>query len=398
MRSLLITSFFPPVHGGSAVVYGNLFKYGNGQIDVLTADYDCQYNTKISDADAVRKEVNGIHTLKLLRAPYILSKSKIHSLYLLLRHDLVIVARLAFYLYRLMKKHKYSNIIIGELHSLSWCGKLVKLLFPHCCVVNYIHGEELTTAIPSKSFQSNIRKKLVDADAIVCVSSFTKDVLLKELAMDKSKVKLISNGIDLEPINSLPKEPKVKQAPNIFAMGRHIERKGFDMLIKSMPLVLKKLPDATLFLGGQGPETANYELLVEQLELKKSVKILGRLSETEVEELYGSSFCFSMPNRTLENGDTEGFGLVFLEANARGLPVVGGRAGGAVDAVLDNETGFLVNGKSTNEIANALISLYENKDRHKEMSVQGVKWAQSNDVKIKVKEFLDFLQSLHANK
>jgi len=98
----------------------------------------------------------------------------------------------------------------------------------------------------------------------------------------------------------------------------------------------------------------------------------------------------------LENGDTEGFGLVFLEANAFKKPVIGGNAGGAVDAIIQGETGLLVDGHSAADIADAILKLLGDETLRHEMGEKGYQWALKNDVKYKVEEFLAYCESTVA--
>ena len=104
-----------------------------------------------------------------------------------------------------------------------------------------------------------------------------------------------------------------------------------------------------------------------------------------------------MPNRELDNGDTEGFGLVFLEANAFKKPVIGGNYGGAVDAIINNKTGLLVDSKSTDEIADAVIKLIDNGNLRNELGENGHQWVTENDVKNKAEEFLAYCDSISRN-
>jgi len=101
-----------------------------------------------------------------------------------------------------------------------------------------------------------------------------------------------------------------------------------------------------------------------------------------------------MPNRTMPDGDTEGFGLVFREANACGKPVVGGRAGGAVEAVVDGETGFLVDGNDVDDIAKAVIKILTNPDLAQTLGQRGLKLALENNTKTVSARFLRVCERL----
>lgn len=398
MKTLLLTSFFPPVHGGSAVVYENLYKFCDNKLLVLTATKDCESNKDIVGQYEYRKQLKNIFTVNLLRAPYIQSKHKFHSVYLLFRYDLPIMLRLFLKLYNIIKNESIKVLVIGELHSLSGYGRIMKKIFPELKVINYIHGEELTTVSTSNLLAGKSKYRLQNADGVVCVSSFTKNELINNWQVDESKIELISNGVNMEEfsaVNDTNFQPSgVIEKPFIFSVGRHIKRKGFDVLIESMPAFLMEHPKVKLYIGGQGAYTPYLKELTSKLNLDDSVVFLGRLTSEELNFYYNNCHCFAMPNRTLENGDTEGFGLVFLEANAHKKPVIGGRAGGAVDAIKDKETGFLVDSKSSDAVSDALINMFNDKENYEVMCQKSYAWARENDVRYKSEQFNQFCREL----
>src|SRR5207244_686648 len=114
---------------------------------------------------------------------------------------------------------------------------------------------------------------------------------------------------------------------------------------------------------------------IRQSGLGDCVRLLGPLDDSELLALYRSAELFAMPNRTLPNGDTEGFGLVFLEANACGKPVVAGDAGGAVDAVINEVNGLLVDGEDVEAIAGAIVRLLTDATLYERLSAGATKIA-----------------------
>jgi len=127
------------------------------------------------------------------------------------------------------------------------------------------------------------------------------------------------------------------------------------------------------------------QMQVVGLAIADRIDFLGAVSDAELDRLYRSCTAFAMPNRTLADGDTEGFGLIFLEANACGKAVIGGRAGGAVDAIIDGETGLLVDGDDTDAIAAAIRSLLGDATLREKLAAGGLAharnhgWARSAD-------------------
>ena len=116
--------------------------------------------------------------------------------------------------------------------------------------------------------------------------------------------------------------------------------------------------------------------------------MLGWMSANQLKAAYQRADVFAMPNRTMPDGDTEGFGLVFLEAAAQGTPSVGGRAGGAIDAIIEGETGLLVDGYKPDEIAAAINKILGNDTLRGELSRKALAHARTQDWQSKADEFL----------
>jgi phosphatidylinositol alpha-1,6-mannosyltransferase len=124
-----------------------------------------------------------------------------------------------------------------------------------------------------------------------------------------------------------------------------------------MPQILNVFPNTILIIVGRGIEKDKLQRLVDELGLRNHVMFSDFVDDDELAALYTICDVFALPHRELKDGDTEGCPTVFLEANAHGKPVVGGDAGGVRDAIWDNVTGFIVNGRMPDQIATALIRL-----------------------------------------
>ena len=163
--------------------------------------------------------------------------------------------------------------------------------------------------------------------------------------------------------------------PVIVCVSRLMTRKGQDKLIKALPSVLKLVPFASLIIVGDGPYRKHLEKLTDDLGLRDNVHFTGKVDQDQLANWYAAGDVFAMPCRTRVGGwDVEGLGIVFLEASATGLPVVVGDSGGAVDAVLDGETGFLVNGNNVSEISDRLSQLLLDQDLARRMGAAGRNW------------------------
>jgi phosphatidylinositol alpha-1,6-mannosyltransferase len=143
------------------------------------------------------------------------------------------------------------------------------------------------------------------------------------------------------------------------------------MVLEAMQYILKTNPNIVYLIGGEGPALDSIRSKIVEKKLEQNVKLLGVISNKELVLYHSIGDIFIMPNRTLLDGDTEGFGIVFIEANAAGNPVIGGKAGGATDAIQDGVTGFLVNPTDSYEIATAICRLTNDYKEARQMGQNG---------------------------
>jgi len=153
-------------------------------------------------------------------------------------------------------------------------------------------------------------------------------------------------GVRTEPETlELRKRLGLADRPTVVCVSRLVPRKGQDTLIRALPLIKQAIPDAALLIGSGGPYRGELEKLAERTGVRRDVVFSGPVSWAELPRLYAAGDVFAMPCRTRRGGlDIEGLGIVYLEASALGLACVGGDSGGAPDAVLEGETGYVVPG------------------------------------------------------
>lgn len=165
--------------------------------------------------------------------------------------------------------------------------------------------------------------------------------------------------------------------PVAVCVSRLVPRKGQDMLIRCWPQVRRAVPGAALLLVGGGSYRAELERLAAGSEVADSVIFTGSVPWEELPAHYDAGDVFAMPCRTRRRGlDVEGLGIVYLEASATCLPVIAGDSGGAPDAVLEGETGLVVNGRSQDQLAQALIGLLSDPERARAMGEKGRSWVE----------------------
>jgi len=165
------------------------------------------------------------------------------------------------------------------------------------------------------------------------------------------------------------------ERPLVVCVSRLMPRKGQDVLVDSWPLVLAGVPDAALLLVGGGPYRSRLEQRVSSLGLTSSVILTGTVDADQLAAHYAAADVFAMPARTRRRGlDVEGLGIVYLEASATGVPVVAGRSGGAPDAVLEGETGYVVDGTDRQSLAARLTRLLTSPETRSALGSAGRAW------------------------
>jgi len=155
------------------------------------------------------------------------------------------------------------------------------------------------------------------------------------------------------------------------ARGRLVPRKGIDMVIRAMPRVLSEVDDVLYLVAGAGPDLERLRGLAEEVGCAADVRFDGRFEDELLAHYYGAADVFVMPARYVPGEDAEGFGIVYAEAGHYGLPVIGGRAGGALDAVIDGHTGLLVDPENVEEIAAGLTTLLKDPPLRRQLGHAG---------------------------
>ncbi|MGW1212952.1 glycosyltransferase family 4 protein [Streptomyces sp. NPDC002499] len=167
------------------------------------------------------------------------------------------------------------------------------------------------------------------------------------------------------------------ERPVVVCVSRLVPRKGQDTLIRALPRILAAEPDTVLLVVGGGPYEKDLRTLAHETGVADSVRFTGAVPWSELPAHYGAGDVFAMPCRTRRGGlDVEGLGIVYLEASATGLPVVAGDSGGAPDAVLDGETGWVVRGDSVEETAERIVALLGDAELRRRMGERGRRWVE----------------------
>jgi len=165
--------------------------------------------------------------------------------------------------------------------------------------------------------------------------------------------------------------------PVVVCVSRLVRRKGQDSLITVLAAVRRAVPDVALLLVGGGPYRRDLERLAHERGVADAVVFAGSVAHEELAAHYAAGDVFAMPCRTRRGGlDVEGLGIVYLEASATGLPVVAGDSGGAPDAVLPGETGYVVGGRDPAALTERLITLLTDAALRQRLGAAGRAWVE----------------------
>ncbi len=163
----------------------------------------------------------------------------------------------------------------------------------------------------------------------------------------------------------------------IVCVSRLVPRKGQDALVRALPAVRRRVPDAALLLVSGGPDRARLTRLAAEVGVAEHVVFTGSVPWGELPAHYAAGDVFAMPCRTRLRGlDVEGLGIVYLEASATGLPVVAGDSGGAPEAVRDGETGYVVGGRDLGALTDRLVTLLTDRALAHRMGAAGRDWVE----------------------
>ncbi|WP_436757053.1 glycosyltransferase family 4 protein [Streptosporangium sp. V21-05] len=244
-------------------------------------------------------------------------------------------------------------------------------------VVMVTHGHEAGWAgIPAG--RRVLARIGADADVVTYLGEYTRRRLARVMAADK--LVRLAPGVDTAVFHPGAGEGRVRkelglgERPVVVCLSRLVPRKGQDTLLRAWPGVVGEVPGAVLLIVGGGPYRRTLERLARPM--GGSVRITGPVPEAELPGYLAAGDVFAMPCRTRLGGvDVEGLGIVYLEASASGLPVVAGSSGGAPDAVLNGETGLVVDGTRPDEVAAALAGLLKDPAGARAMGERGREWA-----------------------
>lgn len=338
MKTLLLTLEFPPFKGGVANYYGHLANYWPLGENLLILDNS---RGELVSGRGFFAWWPGFSALK-----------------------------------EKLRLSRIDYVLVGQILPLGTITWILSLFRPLKYAV-ILHGLDFSSAlrVPRKRFLARLILKR--ADKIICANSYTADKVAGFCSGAAEKTAVINPGVpagvpqaaDGE-LAELRNKYELNDKIVLFSLGRLVRRKGFDQVIQALTALAAEGVDNLVYcLAGRGADEVYLRSLV-PAEMIDKVIFLGELTEKDKWQWLELSDIFAMPARDLD-GDFEGFGIVYLEANLCGKPVIAGRAGGVADAVVDDQTGIIVDPEDLNDLKEGIRRLAVNPELRKTLGEQG---------------------------
>lgn len=364
MNLMLLADAFLPYSGGSRVYYYNLYKrlaqqFGH-RVTIVTKkvlgwqEFD---ERETSDNFRIVRRGAPLQTWKY--------------------HELPKIALTMAEAARVLATGHVDLIHTGDLYppgiTALWLKRLTAKPY-----LTFLHGDELAQ-IEERRYQPRFRDMVLrNASALVAANEFARRKVI-ETGVDPSKVHLLTPGVDLERFHPEPPSPELVRRYGLegkvvlLTAARLVPKKGHAAVIQALAKVLRRHSNVHYLVAGDGPEKERLQQLTERLGIRPAVTFVGNIPNNMLGSVYNLCDLFVMSNRRVEGGDLETFGMVFIEANAAGKPVIGGRSGGAIEAVQHGCTGFLVDPDDIDELARTMELLISNEDLRKRMGSEGLR-------------------------
>jgi len=372
-KGLLISPDFPPPFiGGSVVWIHSLISNSKNTYDVLTS---CN-----------NQSLNNVN-INVIKSKFIANSNNPGTLNLFVSYVFIFLWCLIN-----LRKNKYDFVIsnpglVGNCIVFFLCKILKKK------VIGTVYAEEITTSLYGKSLKSKFKILLVKhfykyANTFITVCSFS-DNLIKKFKFNKN-IHILPPG-DLLRI----KHKSFYRPSSLLSVGRLIKRKGFDKLIVATNEVKKRMPNLKLNIIGNGPELNNLNELINNFGASNFIKIHPNIDRKQLNKFYLESDLFILANYMMENGDTEGCPVVFIEAMSYLLPLIGGKGGGVDTAINDDKNGYIIDSNQVEEIVDKIIIILNDISLIKRMSLHSKKkLLLEHNIKIISKKLDDVVSNL----
>ncbi|MEU1616270.1 glycosyltransferase family 4 protein [Streptomyces sp. NPDC005722] len=358
-KTLIVTNDFPPRPGGiQAFVHSMALRLDPGRVVVYASTWRDGSEVAAFDAEQPFPVVRD-RTTMLLPTPRVTRRAA-----------------------GLLREHGCTSVWFGAAAPLGLMAPALRRAGARRLVAT-THGHEAGWAqLPAS--RTLLRRIGEGTDTLTYLGEYTRSRIARALTPEAAgRMVQLPPGVDEKTFHPASGGAAVRarlgltDRPVVVCVSRLVPRKGQDTLIEAMPLILAAQPDAVLLVVGGGPYADDLKRLAGRTGVADSVRFTGAVPWAELPAHFGAGDVFAMPCRTRRGGlDVEGLGIVYLEASATGLPVVAGDSGGAPDAVLDGETGWVVRGGEPAEAAERILALLGDAELRRRMGERGRKWVE----------------------
>ena len=357
MRKILLASeIFPPTHGGSGRWFWEIYKrFPVGSVACLVGKHS---SSKTADTAFPHP----IYRFDLSSSEWGLRSASG------LRYYLKVWNRLR----ELVKQEGIAQIHCGRTLPEGLAAMLINLTHrvPYTC---YVHGEDVEVALTSRELKLLTQLVMKRAQRIVANSQNSRRILTEKWHIPEHKVVVMTPGVDVDKFTpALGSQPPQKWVGKrvVLTVGRLQKRKGQDMMIRALPALKSRFPSLHYCIVGDGAEREPLARLAAELGVSHMVEFAGEIDDSDMVEHYRHCDLFALPNRRVGNDD-EGFGMVLLEAQACGRPVLAGDSGGTRETLEQGTTGVLVDCTAPEPIADALQQLLQDPENLQAMGCAG---------------------------
>jgi len=276
--------------------------------------------------------------------------------------------------FSVLRNNTVQAVILTGKFSL-WQGFFIKLCYPSIKTLAVLHGSEVN--LSNRLLRWFTHRSIAVADVIIPVSRFTRSLLPAWITAAHKNIYIIPNGIDQAP-TSATKDPDIALigAPRLLTVGHVSPRKGQHRVIKALPLLLQTWPALHYHVVGRPKNQPALEVLADELGVKDHITFHGRVpAHNDLSAYYQQADVFMLLSENQPDGDVEGFGIVALEANSYGVPVVGAKYCGVEEAVDHQRSGYLVDGDKPEEILEGVQYCLSNRER---LQIGALEWVKAH--------------------
>ena len=243
----------------------------------------------------------------------------------------------------------------------------------------YVHGEELNVARSSRELTWMTRRVFGNAQTIVANSHNTARLLQADWNAAVHRIRVLHPGVDTQRFRPAPPDLAARRRLGwgerrvILSVGRLQRRKGHEQILRALPEIRQAVPEVLFAIVGEGEERERLCHLIDQLGVHCRVLLHGELAGDDLLTAYQQCDLIALANREVD-GDIEGFGIVLLEAQACGKPVVAGKSGGTAETMDPPETGLVIDGSDVAVVASTIQELLLDGERRQWMGVAARRW------------------------